>query len=322
VPYFIGTDEAGYGPNLGPLVITACVWEVPSIDRRVDLYRRLTGAVANCSADCQWGMLPLPIADSKALYNSSVGLGPLERSVLTCLGLLGLTSCAWQELWQFLEPARDAQLDVLPWHVDSHTPLPLVADGAEISQLLPALELALRKAKVRLASISCRTAFPAEFNELTMRYGNKAEALSQTTLALVANVLASLPPAPTRIVCDKHGGRNRYGPLLQQLYPDVLIEVCGESRAVSTYRWGDKTARREVQFMAGGEAAMPTALASMVSKYLRELAMHAFNTYWLRHLPELKPTAGYPGDSRRFKLQIAQMQQSLGIEDRLLWRDR
>ena len=27
--YLLGTDEAGYGPNLGPLVVTATVWEVP-----------------------------------------------------------------------------------------------------------------------------------------------------------------------------------------------------------------------------------------------------------------------------------------------------
>ena len=26
--YLIGTDEAGYGPNLGPLVISATVWQV------------------------------------------------------------------------------------------------------------------------------------------------------------------------------------------------------------------------------------------------------------------------------------------------------
>ncbi len=29
MPYLLGTDEAGYGPNLGPLVISASVWEVP-----------------------------------------------------------------------------------------------------------------------------------------------------------------------------------------------------------------------------------------------------------------------------------------------------
>ena len=32
----------------------------------------------------------------------------------------------------------------------------------------------------------------------------------------------------------------------------------------------------------------------MASKYLRELAMRPFNEFWSRHVPELKPTAGYP----------------------------
>lgn len=58
----------------------------------------------------------------------------------------------------------------------------------------------------------------------------------------------------------------------------------------------------------------------MAAKYLRELAMHAFNQHWLERLPELQPTAGYPGDSRRFKSDIAAVQQSLGIDDRIVWR--
>ncbi len=44
--YLIGTDEAGYGPNLGPLVISATVWEVPDGVGSEDLYRRLDAAIA------------------------------------------------------------------------------------------------------------------------------------------------------------------------------------------------------------------------------------------------------------------------------------
>ena len=43
--YLIGTDEAGYGPNLGPLVISATVWRVPDGVRAEGLYKRLPGIV-------------------------------------------------------------------------------------------------------------------------------------------------------------------------------------------------------------------------------------------------------------------------------------
>ena len=39
--YLIGTDEAGYGPNLGPLVISATLWEAPDGVGGEDLFDRL-----------------------------------------------------------------------------------------------------------------------------------------------------------------------------------------------------------------------------------------------------------------------------------------
>jgi hypothetical protein len=67
---------------------------------------------------------------------------------------------------------------------------------------------------------------------------------------------------------------------------------------------------------------MPTALASMTAKYLRELAMIPFNRFWQQHVPGLKATAGYPMDALRFREEIRPAQQRLGIEDRVLWRAR
>ena len=78
----------------------------------------------------------------------------------------------------------------------------------------------------------------------------------------------------------------------------------------------------EIAFQAKGESHLPTALASMASKYLRELAMLAFNDFWGRHVADLRPTAGYPLDARRFKADIAAAQQALGIDDRMLWRTK
>jgi hypothetical protein len=50
--------------------------------------------------------------------------------------------------------------------------------------------------------------------------------------------------------------------------------------------------------------------------------MRAFNQFWAGHLPDLRPTAGYPVDARRFKRDIAAVQRDLGIDDRVLWRTR
>lgn len=48
------------------------------------------------------------------------------------------------------------------------------------------------------------------------------------------------------------------------------------------------------------EAHLPVALASMTAKLVRELAMARFNRYWCGRVAELKPTAGYVQDARRW----------------------
>jgi hypothetical protein len=60
----------------------------------------------------------------------------------------------------------------------------------------------------------------------------------------------------------------------------------------------------------------------MASKYLRELAMRAWNEFWCSRVAGLRPTAGYPEDAKRFKAQIAAVQAELGIDDHRVWRVR
>ena len=112
---------------------------------------------------------------------------------------------------------------------------------------------------------------------------------------------APLGDGPISIVCDKHGGRNHYLPLLVDFFPDHFIETHGEGRQRSVYRFGPQDRRVEICFQAKGESHLPTALASMASKYLRELAMRAFGEFWCPRVPGLRPTAGYPQDARRFR---------------------
>ena len=64
------------------------------------------------------------------------------------------------------------------------------------------------------------------------------------------------------------------------------------------------------------------ALASMVSKYLREVLMRDFNRFWRRHVPDLKPTAGYPTDAKRFYDVIRPAMEQLGLAEDAVWRGR
>jgi ribonuclease HII len=120
---------------------------------------------------------------------------------------------------------------------------------------------------------------------------------------------------------DKHGGRNTYAALLQNALPDAMIVAEQESAALSTYR--AIGLERAIRFIIEPRADVQhfcVALASMVSKYLREMLMGEFNRFWQSHVPDLRPTAGYPSDSLRFLGAIRPVMEQLGIPERAIWR--
>jgi ribonuclease HII len=317
--FLIGTDEAGYGPNFGPLVITATVWHIDDGLDCAALYKHLRRHVT--AQVNRANKKRIVWADSKAVYKNGCGLDHLERGVLTALGLLGRLPCQWCELWHWLDPQFAPRIDELPWHLGYTADLPLWADGEELSALVELLKAGLEALGVRLVGLLSRAVFPDEFNRLC-RASNKADALSRVTLALVAEALSLVSDGCVQVFCDKHGGRDYYHPLLQIQFENEWIEVRQESSAASVYRFGPDERRVEIGFHVEGERFLPVALASMTSKYLREAAMRPFNEFWCARVPGLKPTAGYPGDSHRFKKQIAAAQRELAIDDQILWRSR
>jgi hypothetical protein len=106
------------------------------------------------------------------------------------------------------------------------------------------------------------------------------------------------------------------------LFSDCPVEVRRECRQESVYRFKRAGDRVEVRFCKQAESYLPVALASMFAKYLRELAMIAWNEFWCDRLPGLEPTAGYPNDAKRFKEAIAAAQAELRIDDCLIWRKK
>lgn len=356
----IGVDEAGYGPNYGPLAIAATAWRLeragggipktPAPPKRPkpppsppDLYKLLRKSIVRSPQECS---KRIAIADSKQLYKPGLGLRQLERGVLAALMATSPTqeNCVDQVKALLAATLADphGRRHELDCHAGDSLPLPLDALAEEICELAALLRKACTANGVALLAIRARLIYPAEFNELVDHHGTKGAALSHVTLELVREVVdaaltpgginplagnlptdaCSLSPEACSITLDKHGGRNRYAALLQHHFPDSWIEIIDEGRSASRYRWTHRDSPIEATFRVGGEELLPTALASMTAKYHRELAMRAFNDFWTTKLPTLRPTAGYPNDAMRFREEIASLQRELAIDDRMIWRNR
>lgn len=303
----MGMDEAGYGPNLGPLVVSVTAWEVDGTPARIDLWKQFDEAV---SRDLGTEDDRIVLGDSKALYSPSVGLARLETSVLAVLACIGHRPRTFAELLAILSvPALDE-----PWFRNSDVDLPVA--GCLPSQ--STVDRWCRCTTARLTTIRSDVVLTERFNTLTRQHDSKGQALSEISMRLVRSIWPPEDSQPILVQCDKHGGRNRYHDLLTLIVDDAFIEGLRESTASSRYRVRTAEFRFEVQ----SERFLPVALASMVSKYVRELSMLLFNRYWATHVADLKPTAGYPGDAARFRKAIAECQKALGIPDDVLWRHR
>jgi len=333
MPYLIGTDEAGYGPNLGPLTVTGTLWKNGS--NQACLYDSLEEAIK--PAPDRKPDSRLVVADSKVVYKSSGSIKNLETTVLSFLIAAANRSTASQadsnieldavprsveSLVRLACPQSDwGQLKGLPAYDFSTVELPLKADPDEVFENANQLLASMKTAQVDLLSIHCRPVFPTEFNTGLDNYGNKATLLSNRTLEIVSR-LKSMTDDDLEIVCDKHGGRSKYAGLIKAHLTDQPICSGEETKHCSDYSFSDQQRDVVVRFQAGGESFMPTALASMVSKYVREVFMKAWNQFWIQQIPDLKPTKGYPLDAKRFKAEINELQSRLGIADEDVWRKK
>ncbi|TWT33103.1 ribonuclease H family protein [Blastopirellula retiformator] len=316
--WLIGVDEAGYGPNLGPLVIAATVWQTPDSISGEDLYEVLSEviAVARKSSRDQ----RLLVADSKKLFTAQKSLAPLERGVHSAARLLKRDASSWSSLLANIGQAPPKRLASIPWFADFDRPLPAAVTAEQVDDTAEKLDDALAKAEIRLVDVRAALLFAGEFNQ-RLATGNKSRVLSETTLGLVKDLLPS-EAGDVTIVCDKHGGRDRYAGLLQETWGDLLFAVREESRKRSSYEWPREQGRGVIEFRQGGESFLPAALASMTAKYLRELTMEAFNAFWRGHDPQLRPTAGYPVDAKCFLQETTKLRNQLQIDDDLLWRQK
>ncbi|HSN54970.1 MAG TPA: hypothetical protein VLT32_09865, partial [Candidatus Sulfomarinibacteraceae bacterium] len=170
----IGVDEAGLGPVLGPLVVSAVALEVP--DEAVDgsLWQLLSGTVSR-----RIGSRPgtLAIADSKLLYNGAArerGLYHLERGVLACLAAGGHDGLTLRRLLDRLAPEVIAHTPAYPWYRDLEVALPTAVAADDLAAGAARLRRRRAAVGVRVLSIRSTVLLAREFNRQIELLGNKA----------------------------------------------------------------------------------------------------------------------------------------------------
>jgi ribonuclease HII len=111
--------------------------------------------------------------------------------------------------------------------------------------------------------------------------------------------------------------------MLQNAFADGMVVAREEGRGRSAYEVLGLEREVRLTFQPRADAEhFVVALASMLSKYLREVLMGEFNAFWQGRVVGLKATAGYPRDALRFFEQIRAAAAELGIAEAALWRRR
>ena len=336
-----GIDEAGYGPLLGPLVVSATAFELTgepwgngNLTAQLEaealpcLWRLLKAAVAKKTPVRKGRLL---IADSKVVHNLNDGNKLLERGVLACLRVMAaetapidtLTAARLMELFS----CANHELAAHPWYAPHDLPIPWLVEPGDLAIATNMLSAALAAAQVR--PVCMRTAVVSEraFNRLVGGTQNKASALVSITLSHLYYLHQTFGHRGLVVGIDKQGGRDHYTGLLLNSFPGGELKVLQESEEASSYLLREKTSTGErrtlIHFREKGERAfLPTALASMMCKYLRELCMNSFNAWWCRQIAGLRPTAGYYQDGSRWLMDVEPHLVRLGITRDTLVRVR
>jgi ribonuclease HII len=298
--WVVGIDENGLGPLLGPLVVTAAAFETPRYDR--DTFWRAVKDI-------------LPADDSKKLFSRN-SIKSAERATLSWLGAFGIEAVSHEDLAARICPAPPFALPAdepdCTWCAPGRSPLPLwttAADGdASVEARKSCARSDIRPAMVRSFSV-CPGIYNAATADGTM---NKFQLDFQLMMELVKTLCAqSASDGELLVLCGKVGSTRYYGPWLEAAgFGAWSVEE--EEREISSYR---VPGIGKISFIRDGDGIhLPVAVASMVGKYLRELAMYDINCRLA--LPGVRSASGYRDKvTKEFVVRTEDRRRELQLED-------
>lgn len=317
MPYFAGIDEAGYGPLFGPLVVSATVFKLRDRAQQDQLWNFTKKTLGRTVAESKTKPM---VADSKVVARGKHGFVRLEETACTFLSMLnGLAPRTVAALMETLGsvPAKNC-----PWY-DAPLDLPRKAWTNVATRWGKAVALDLAAHGVELAAVRSSVMHAGTFNVLIEKHDNKSLAEWEAVGALLSELFKKFGKDGLVVRVDRLGGRARYGRLLYETFKGYNLKILEQSDDKSAYRLSGRDREMEVSFETGADDRyFPTALASVFSKYLRELHMEDLNGFFAKKVRNLKPTAGYVQDGKRFLAEIESVIESENLPRNLLVRCR
>lgn len=307
---WIGIDEAGYGPRLGPLCLGLVA--VRGLHWDSDFWKTLAPEISRDPR--QWRERPV-ICDSKELHKPKKGVEIIETAALSlCPEAPGFQ--AWLEQRGGFSTSDMARY---PWYAQD-VELPRRASGDRLVAHRQLWNTALQRQGLEVPALLVKPVLTRHFNSM-LKEANKNAVEFTCVMGLLDRALSLLPGEDIQVDVDKLGGRDRYGDLLASHFPMEDIQILTESRHLSHYALPGR--RLEIRFKKGADRdSGPAAAASLLAKYCREMFMDRLNTWWGSKIPGLAPTAGYPEDARRWLEVVRPHLLDAGYSESWISRDK
>lgn len=293
----VGIDEAGFGPILGPLVVSSSSFSLPRGFLEADLWQILRKSTSKRKKHLAGRLL---IADSKKAHNKRDGTKHLKRTILACLRYLDKKPATLTKLLGLLCPDCVERLSSYPWYQNAAA-YEIAGNQADIKIASEVLKDELGSNKIKLLELKSCCLDVAYYNKMVGSVKNKARVLFGATSELIKRAYDNFGGDDLQVIVDRQGGRVHYRRELLRSFADMELKILLESPKASSYELKAGGKGMRLHFVVGAdERFLPVSLASMVSKYLRELLVDNINRYFSGFSAELKPTAGYWKDGLRF----------------------
>ena len=317
-----GIDEAGYGPLLGPLVVSNAVFRIPDGLLRTNLWDVLHKAVSNQKKGLAGRLL---ITDSKKAYSRSSGIKHLKRTVHACLGAVSDNGyhpvTTTEQLIDRLCPNCAGRIKEYPWYKELHNQI-LTQEGDDMAIASGVLRRVMADNGIRLLGIYSRCLDVGFYNGRVETVKNKSRVLFTELCSLVLEALEkAVDNEMVQVVVDRQGGRINYQQELLRMLPGFSLSVIRQDEKMSSYELTGNGKTMRIHFCIKADTKyLPVCLASMTSKYLREVLMASLNDFFCNMCDELKPTAGYWQDGQRFIKDLQSMVPQLPLDRKRLIR--